>query len=133
MSRDFSLYTLVDITETGVLHNECSERDQQRNYQTVVQTIGIHTQPVAIQQFTQESDISNLNFGADYKGTHRVWMLRFSVDYDGIFENQKGRTGILADAFNEVPIIVGLSETARFILPCFFTTGPLKNIYFKEG
>jgi hypothetical protein len=133
MSRDFSLYTLVDITETGMLHNEGTERDQQRNYQTVVQTIGIYTQPVSVQQSTQECDLSSLNFGADYKGIHRVWLMRFSIDYNGIFENQKGRTGILVDAFNEVPIIVGLLETARFILPCFFATGPLKNIYFKEG
>ena len=133
MSRDFNLYTLVDITETGVLHNDGTDRDQQRNYQTVVQTISIHTQPVAIQQISQECDISYMHFGSDYKGIQRVWMIRFSVDYDGIFENQNGSTGILVDAFDQVPIVVGLSETARFILPCFFTSGPLKNIYFKEG
>ena len=134
--KDFSLYTLVDITETGVLSNTISKsRNQQRNLQTVIQTLSLRTQPIIT---FAHNEIVNLNefskFGSDYRGEQRVWMFKFSVDYQDIFISGDGNpVGLLEQDFNEIPVINGLDETARFILPCFFTQGVLKNIYFNEG
>ena len=45
-------FTLVDITRTGVTHNRPEnehQRDQQRNWETVIQCMGLRTQPLDIQ------------------------------------------------------------------------------------
>ena len=43
----FNCYTLVDITYTGVIRSEydIKLRNQQRNYETLLQIVGLHTQP----------------------------------------------------------------------------------------
>ncbi len=40
--------SLVDITATGVTRGEGKQRNQQRNWETVLQTIGILTQPTVL-------------------------------------------------------------------------------------
>ena len=39
--------------------------------------------------------------------------------------------GLLAD-LEQVPIITGLTETARFMLPIFYPYGTIKNIYIEQ-
>jgi hypothetical protein len=39
----------------------------------------------------------------------------------------------LDQVFAKVPIICGLEETARFMLPIFYPYGAIKNIYFIKG
>jgi hypothetical protein len=39
--------------------------------------------------------------------------------------------GLLED-LEQVPIITGLTETARFMLPIFYPYGSIKNIYIKQ-
>lgn len=72
-------------------------------------------------------------FGSMYEGLHNVWSVDFSIEFDNLFEDSKGNSvGLLLDDLNEVPIINGLEETARFILPCFFSYGVCKNIEVKK-
>ena len=42
--------SLVDITATGVTRGHRKERNQQRNWETVIQTAGLLTQPIVLQQ-----------------------------------------------------------------------------------
>jgi len=34
--------------------------------------------------------------------------------------------------FEQVPVVTGLTETARFMLPIFYPYGTIKNIYFTQ-
>jgi len=118
----------VDITPTYQIRGAGTDRDQQRNWETVLQVLGLKTQPEIIKPV--ESIVLDLDdydplFGEFYQGVHKLWYFSF----------QGGRTDVynveeLEQDFTEVPVILGLDETARFMLPIFFGTGTLKNIYF---
>lgn len=127
--RDILMTTLVDITDTGVIKGESLERDQMRNWQSVLQVLGLRTQVNVIagpEVFLLE-DVEGLEFGEDYRGKHHVWAVRFcEMDNNNIYSVES-----LREDFNEVPVIVGLEETARFMLPIFFSYGTLKNIHFR--
>lgn len=132
MSRQFTLLTLVDITNTGSAHGTGIPRDQQRNWETVLQVIGLRAQPLDIQgPIIIEGPLDSLEFGEFYQGNHRVWVMNFSVEHDDVWTHANKETAGLEDDFAQVPIITGLEETARFILPIFYAHGSIKNIYFK--
>ena len=132
----FHGYTLVDITATGVTrateHNEL-ERNQNRNWETVLQCIGLRTQPQHIHEpITAELELSNLEFGDFYTGQQKIWMWQWAVEVSGIYDMSDKPLGGLMQDFEQVPIITGLNETARFMLPIFYPYGTIKNIYFKQ-
>jgi len=120
-------YTLIDITPTGIIRGESVERDQQRNWQTVLQVLSLKTQPDIIQGPTifEVDDISSTSFGEFYQGTQLVWAFQFKGERPEFYDIDS-----LKQDFDQVPIILGLNETARFMLPIFHTAGALKNIYF---
>lgn len=133
----FTGYTLVDITATGVTRyrpDKEYQRDQQRNWETVLQTIGLRTQPMMIKgPVSIEANLDNgWEFGENYQGTHRIWAWTFGVEHEDIFGTYDDPTAGLVKDFEQVPIISGLDETARFMLPIFYPHGPIKNIYFKD-
>jgi hypothetical protein len=138
MMNTFTCYTLVDITQTGVIRDHAGkelERNQQRNWETVLQCIGLRAQPIDIHVLhdpVESADLANYEFGEMYKGKHRVWVFHFVVEHPGVFAKEDDPLYFLDQSFDEVPIITFLTETARFILPIFHTSGPIKNIYFKN-
>lgn len=135
--RHFTGFTLVDITRTGVTHNRPEvehQRDQQRNWETVIQCLGLRTQPMDIlgprvTEFYVDSD----TFGEMYIGKQKVWCWTFTIEKEGIWQSGDDPLALLLKDFNEVPIIQGLDETAKFILPIFYTSGAIKNIFFRLG
>lgn len=130
----FSGYTLVDITETGVTRDRGTqelERNQQRNWETVLQCIGLRAQPMHMVAKIDTADLDFYEFGEMYTGMHRVWSFAFTVEHENVFKQDQDRLYYLDQSFNQVPIITGLDETARFLLPIFYTAGAIKNIYFK--
>lgn len=130
--RQFTLITLVDISPTGVIHGNSLERDQQRNLETVLQAIGLRAQPLDMQGPKMiECNLENLEFGNMYEGLHRVWVMNFSVEHDDVWLEENNATAGLEQDFEQVPVITGLTETARFMLPIFYPHGAIKNIYFK--
>lgn len=134
--KTFIGYSLVDITPTGVVHTEVEHdlpRNQQRNWETVLQCIGIRTQPLETSWRVDEVELSAYEFGEFYSGTHRVWSLAFTVDHAGVFGNAVDPVHLLHLDFDQVPVITYLTETARFMLPVFYTHGAIKNIYFKTA
>lgn len=130
-------FTLVDITRTGVTHNRPEnehQRNQQRNWETVIQCMSIRTQPIDIQgPKCIEMFIDEDTFGEMYQGRQRVWCWTFTADRTGTWLDGSNELAFLNKDFNEVPIIQGLDETARFILPIFYTKGAIKNVFFKSG
>lgn len=132
-SRDYIILTLVDITATGVTHGDpgSPSRDQQRNYETVLQAIGLRAQPISIQPpRIVTGALDSLEFGEFYQGEHKVWTMGFSVEHDDIWREGNDPVAGLKKDFSQVPIITGLAETAKFMLPIFYPYGSIKNIYF---
>lgn len=132
----FQGFTLVDITATGVTRSndvDDIKRNQQRNWETVLQCMGLRTQP---QNITEpqwaEADVNEFQFGDLYQGLHRIWTWSWTVEQSGVYEVHGKNIGGLISDFEQVPIICGLEETARFMLPIFYPHGAIKNIYFKQ-
>lgn len=131
----YTLITLVDITNTGVTHRDAENlsRNQQRNWETVMQTIGLRAQPFNVQgPRLLEGNLDGLEFGEMYQGSHKVWIMNFSVEHKDIWLVDADAVAGLKQDFNQIPVITGLTETARFILPIFYSGGAIKNIYFKS-
>jgi hypothetical protein len=127
-------FTLVDITATGNTRGVPSlSRSQQSNWESVIQTIGIIAQPLEMTNpVTITVNLDYMEFGEMYQGVHEVWAWQFAVEYAGVFERDSNPVGRLEDCFDQVPVVCGLTETARFLLPIFYTGGAIKNIYFKN-
>lgn len=127
-------YTLVDITNTGITkfskeHEQ--SRNQQRNWETVQQILSLRSQPFALTQNNFACDIADYNFGSNYQGQHEVWQFEFFIEMADLYKLNNNPVGILEQDFNHAPIIIGLTETATFNMPLFFTSGNNKNIYFN--
>lgn len=130
--------TLVDITATGVIRSTSDnelQRNQQRNWETVLQCIGIKAQPQLIEgPYRKTVLIDETTIFPDiYFGQQEVWFFSFGVEYEDVFMHNDDPVGVLDEAFSQVPIICGLEETARFILPIFYPYGSIKNICFMKG
>ena len=127
-------YTLVDITNTGVTRDRGTqelERNQQRNWETVIQCIGLRAQPMGLIQQVSEAELELYEFGEMYTGKHRVWSFAFTVEHESVFRHLENPLHYLDESFDKVPVITYLNETAKFMLPIFWTGGAIKNIYFK--
>ena len=131
----YRMYSLVDITKTGVTRGVDSvERDQQRNYETILQAVGLITQPIELEPpVVTHAHMEWLEFGEFFQGENKVWVWQFAVEHSNIFQIGINPVGRLNEVFDQVPIICGLEETARFMLPIFYPYGTIKNVYFKKG
>jgi hypothetical protein len=130
----FQLLTLVDITPTGVIRSSVphdQSRNQQRNFETVLQILSLRTQPHISKM--PEVDIfstAEIWFGDMYSHQpQKIWRFFFTADFPDAYANSTSPVGNLLSDFNEVPIITGLTESARFILPIFYSYGSIKNIH----
>jgi hypothetical protein len=133
----FAGYTLVDITATGKTRGndpDDVERNQQRNWETVVQCMGLRTQPQNIQypMIIEVEDLTHYDFGDMYSGPTKVWHWVWSTEQTGVYDLPNNKLGGLQKDFEQVPVITYLTETARFMLPIFYPYGTIKNIYFKQ-
>lgn len=131
----FQGFSLVDVTATGVTrgHDDQLERNQQRNWETVLQCMGLRTQP---QHITEPdcimASMKNCNFGDFYTGEHLVWTWTWAIENSEVYDLPGKPLGGLLRDFEQVPIVTYLTETARFMLPIFYPHGSIKNIYFQQ-
>lgn len=139
MKDSFVLTTLIDITETKIIRGDSDKRNQQRNWETVLQVLGLRTQPIILEgpvkvsnlDFESHSEIKNWfgDFYRDFPGPHALWGIKFTSERDGIYT-----VNDLYNDFEQVPVITGLEDTVRFMLPIFHSYGSLKNIHiFMSG
>jgi hypothetical protein len=127
-------YTLIDITKTDVVSSASSmERNQHRNWETLVQVLGLRTQIMLLHTSgPRKLDITKMGFGEDFVGEHLVWIFKFGVEQEAVFSNSNSSHGTLEGDCSSVPVILGLTETARIITPTFCASGTQKNIYFEN-
>jgi hypothetical protein len=131
----FQGYSLVDITATGVTRgdNNTLERNQQRNWETVIQCMSLRTQPLNIMSPCSTTvSLKEVEFGDFYTGEQKVWTWQWAVERQEIYDLPDRPLGAIQQDFEQVPIITYLTETARFMLPIFYPYGTIKNIYFKQ-
>lgn len=132
----FQGYTLVDVTATGVTRgdDDNSKRNQQRNWETVLQCMSLRTQPLHIQEPVTATfeDISIAEFGEFYTGAQQIWTWSWAVEREEVYDLPNRPLAGLHQDFEQVPIVTGLDETARFMLPIFYPYGTIKNIYFTQ-
>jgi hypothetical protein len=127
-------FTLIDITPTGVTTHTSEkkfERDQQRNWETVQQILGLRTQPSIIGVDSFVDDVKRYNFGINYKGQHKIWSFKFAVEYADIYREGADKFGLVKYDFNITPVVLELTETAIPERAMFYPKGPWNNIYFK--
>ena len=126
----FIIHTVVDITETNARRGQADKLslDQQANYNTLIQTIGlrVNADPIGLSQSIK--DVSDLEFGDAIKGKQRVWTFEFDNPYEGALT-----IDTLNDDFDLVPVITNLNETANINNSIFCTKNPNdRNIIFQQ-
>ena len=115
--KEFTIQTLVDITETGQRRKEPGKEVdyfQHQNFTMLIQTIGMRVNPHYINSpKLKEDDVVDYGFGSAYQGRHNIWTFKFSIEYaDGYKDDQGNNAGLLIEDLNFIPMIVDLTETA---------------------
>lgn len=138
MKDTFVLVTLIDITETGELRGNSKERDQQRNWETVLQVLNLKTQPIIVEgpeqvqgiDFKKHTGLVNCfgEFYHEFPYPQTLWAVKFASEQEDVYSIEE-----LYKDFDQVPVILGLNETARFMLPIFHSYGSLKNIHLFQA
>ena len=96
-------------------------RNQQRNWETILQVVGLKTQAIDITDpvcMTREDK--------------KIWQFTFGIEHEGIYNNGNDKLGLLKEAVHGVPMIVGLNETYKegFLMPYLLATVENQNIMF---
>jgi len=128
--------TIFDITETGITGHFKPQRvpfndragktivdqttwdrsrNQQRNLETITQLLQLRTQ------------IFDVSFPQQQNG---YWTFSFTVEFEGIYQQDLDDFGILKQDCDGVPMLTGLNE--KFVTNSFLTVeGSQQNIWFE--
>lgn len=143
-------YTLVDITRTGVVayykegmpmflddadqiindeHTWTKSRNQQRNYETLIQVISLRAQPVYLEdpKRLRKQNLSLYDF-PDKESIQDIWRFSFSPEQPDVYKQGSNPLAALEQDSESIPIILGLNETADIEIP---TLQVGINTYFK--
>lgn len=133
VKKRFEVATYFDCTKTGVNRHrrsvELSEdewhfkRNQQRNFDTLIQLISLRSTP---------TNISGPYKFTDEKSGHIKWVISFETDNEDVFIKGNDKFGGLLEDCSGVPMITGLDETNKdlFFTPYLITSGEQANIIF---
>jgi hypothetical protein len=94
-------------------HSWLCSRNQQRNYETLMQLVNLYTQPMN-------------SSPAEYE--NHQWSFEFDTEFDGVFSSGDDSLGLLKAAATGVPMLTNLDsheiETASLL--------PGINVFFEE-
>tara|TARA_Y100000389_G_C17465630_1_gene525268 strand:+ start:2831 stop:3223 length:393 start_codon:yes stop_codon:yes gene_type:complete len=124
----FILTTVVDITQTNARRGDDKHlHNQQANYHTMIQTIGLRVNIEPIECIPEVKDVKGIGFGSNIKGKQRVWTFTFNVEAAEALS-----LDMLVTDFDLVPVIAELDETANLNSKIFRTNHPNDtNIVFE--
>jgi hypothetical protein len=124
----YTCKTLFDITATGVTghfkparystDNEQEwnyARNQQRNWETITQLIGMRTQV-----FNLKNPVK----------TNEYWNFTFDVETPDVFGTEDNPVAMLLSDANGIPMLTGLNEREN-LHGLMMTNGPSQNIWFS--
>jgi hypothetical protein len=119
-------YTLFELEHRG-------NRSTIRNWNTLVQTLSLKTQPIIINFPSKEIvDIKQTKFGSKYKYNNlaqvEVYTFNFTSENMKLYEIDDNPIGVLISDCNFVPML----DYKKIIIPpsCLITAGEYCNIYF---
>jgi len=130
----YEVSTLFDCTATGVQnHRRTSgmdneewhyKRNQQRNFETIIQCISLRCQPMNINGPYVFSNNENQLY----------WQFSFETDKQDIFLKNNNPVELLEEDCNQVPMIIGLGESVKelFFTPYMITQGKTANTIFAQ-
>jgi len=148
MSAIYTLYTLFDITHTGIIRGFVPKtppypdwagqliknritwdrsRNQQRNWECITQLLNLRTlaRPIGYPVKTPFCDAVNYKFGSDFSHYQfTVWQLDFTVSQPELLD--------LEADFDYIPLVSQLNERVFFDISCLRSSGSKCNIYFQE-
>jgi hypothetical protein len=135
------IHSLMDITKTDIHRNIRPQgtsltqqewdfkRNQQRNWDTVVQLLGLRFQPLDISapvKLTRQRPAA-YGFGWIYGPIDdvNIWKCtcRYETDVD---------LWLIRNDFNNIPVVRGLEETILYPYSCFSSTGENINIVITK-
>jgi len=147
MSYRITCYTLFDITATGVINRPkpsndeniiewTIKRNQQNNLDTILQIVGLRSQPEDIitpENFVIEN-FSNHQFGflfeLNNESNVKCWKFSFVINHYGVFNDGINELGELYNDCEYVPMLKVGTEWEK--LPGYLDTSEeLRNIYFE--
>ena len=135
----FNVYTLIDITDSGVTNMFDQDQigyHQSQNLNVILQSIGLRSQPtiVSVRELSNQ-ELAGYNFGSDFTAltNQKVWLVKFSSEHKGSWKNNNDNTYHLTQDCNGVAITDNLTNTVNFDTPIFNTTGATQtNLYFEQ-
>lgn len=133
--QSITVYTLFDVTETGVVRSFKMDslpfktkngvsiedergwrfcRQQQSNLEALLQVMSLRVQlhNIVHHGVTTET-LKKHKFNIKHKGKHNVWSLTFEVEQIDALESNSNSIGALYDDCNHVPMLVNLNETIK--------------------
>lgn len=140
MFQRIGCYTLFDITQTGVLNRSrppentipaewALKRNQQANFDTIIQAISLRSQPENITKPKKQNKPDNIKFGNMYSDTKDCWHFTFSVNFASVYDDGIDELGYLYADCDGVPMINVTDKN----IPNFLKTDlDYKNIYFVK-
>ena len=130
----YTVYTLVDITDSGVLSPKTDATGfyQAQNLNSFIQSIGIRSQPVlsGVNMLSAEN-LVNYEFGTSFTGTHDIWVLTFASETADAWKSVNNNVYMLKQDLNNTPIHTSLNETVIIPVDIIDTSSIVKNTYFK--
>lgn len=106
-------------------------RNQQRNWETLIQLLSLRTQPMQLSDPKVVGQIPDQDFGSHYRGSQRIWTFEFAVESPMIFHANGDEVALLHSDSEQVPMIMGLTETAPD-MPAYITQDPVyRNLVFR--
>jgi hypothetical protein len=133
IAEAFAVYTLIDITATGIvapynsalkqviddsdtiINSESSwikSRNKQRNWETLVQVLGLRSLPnIQYTPVCKCESLGNFDFGSNYIGKENVWCFEFTTEQQHLFTIGDNPTSLLLQDLHQVPVITNLDET----------------------
>lgn len=143
-------YSLIDITSTGIIapynsntvpftddsgqvidtkNSWNKSRNQQRNWETLIQLISMITQPIILQKpiLLKDENLSNHKF--KNKEKHNMWHFIIGAEQEGIFDSSVS-IGKLTSICHKIPININLNETIAS--ENYFDTFNDINLYFEK-
>lgn len=118
MSQRFTVYTLIDITDSLITSSRSPDvlgYNQTQNLNTLLQIISLRSQPTQIQiKKLLAQDIVQYRLGTQFSGLHTVWQLDFVSEHTDVFKKDSNDVYYLEHDTDGAAFTAKLDETVKF-------------------
>jgi hypothetical protein len=144
----YQVNTLLDISPTGmiaefregvqlpfvddlknIINNQetwNTSRNQQRNWETMIQCISIRSQPIMLTApVVREVAVGGKGYG--YTGKQKIWTFEFGFETTDVYAGPGDSVGLLKSELDQIPLVSGLMETIKIDVSSIATTGTKVN------